>query len=219
MADIRESQFDASLLAAAKECFRLGYKPTEFIRMVHERGGVETVRTLLNKSTPSPGFDRLWELKRLDLTAEAHILQPQWRELFTPAERQRARDRLADYQYTVPWDTPDDPNDAAGSAIDDVVEPAGAVEPDSARPSGGMYGVKLIYPEHLRFPHLCGVFPQGDARQALMNFRKAPGNVKRAASNLPARSGCTPFSRVSNRTPAARIAPTRESSQTLSALG
>lgn len=182
MANPLESQFDASLLAAAKECFRLGYKPTEFMRMVHERGGVETVRTLLNKSTASPGFDRLWELKRLDLTVEAHILQTPWRPLFTPVERQKARDRLAAYQYTAPWDVADEPLDADGATADDVTESAGFVESDSPRPSGGMYGVKLIYPDHLRFPHLCGLFPEGDQRQALMNFRNAPGNVKRAAS-------------------------------------
>lgn len=182
MADTLDSQFDASLLAAAKECFRLGYKPTEFMRMVHERGGLEAVRTLLHKSTPSPGFDRLWELKRLDLTVEAHILQPQWRELFTPAERQRARDRLAEYHYTAPWDTPEEPDDAADSAADDVAEPVGAIGADSPQPSDGMYGVKLIYPDHLGFPHLCDMFPAGNPRQALMNFRNAPGNVKRAAS-------------------------------------
>lgn len=188
------SQFDASLLTVARECFQLGYKPTEFMRMVHERGGIETVRALLNKATPSPGFDRLWELKRLDLTVEAHILQPQWRGLFTPAERQRARDRLAEYHYTAPWDTPEEPDDAAEAPVNDVVELVGAGEPDSPRPSSGMYGVKLIYPDHLRFPHLCGVFPAGDARQALMNFRNVPANVRRAAS-IPIRHRALVFTR------------------------
>lgn len=182
MSDSIHSRFDASLLASAKECFRLGYKPTEFMRMVHERGGVETVRTLLDKATASPGFGRLWDLNRLDLTVEAHILQPQWRDLFTPAERQRARTRLAEYQYTAPYDIAEDSDDVAGPALDDVVDQAHVTDPESPRPSGGMFGVKLIYPDHLGYPHLSAVFPADDSRQTLMNFRNAPGNVKRAAS-------------------------------------
>ncbi|MCC6428642.1 MAG: hypothetical protein IT435_17710 [Phycisphaerales bacterium] len=34
MSDSIHAHFDSSLLAAAKECYRLGYKPTEFMRMV-----------------------------------------------------------------------------------------------------------------------------------------------------------------------------------------
>ena len=64
------------------------YTATRFLGMVVERGGLETARYLLHAATVSEGYTALWERGRLDLTVEAVILQPVWRELFTDAERQ-----------------------------------------------------------------------------------------------------------------------------------
>ena len=51
--------------------------------MVVERGGLLTARYLLHAPTVSEGYAALWERKRLDLTVEAMILQPEWHALFS----------------------------------------------------------------------------------------------------------------------------------------
>ena len=47
----------------------------------------------------SEGYTALWKRRRLDLTVEALILQPQWDKLFTDEERDIARKRLQGYGY------------------------------------------------------------------------------------------------------------------------
>jgi len=42
---------------------------------------------------------------RLDLSAEALVLKPEYRHLFTTEERERARQHLTDMGYQAPWDT------------------------------------------------------------------------------------------------------------------
>ena len=81
---------------AKREC---GYNATRFLQMVTEHGGVETARILLRASSVSEGYAALWERGRLDLSVEAVILQPPWRELFSDAERETARCRLQKYGY------------------------------------------------------------------------------------------------------------------------
>jgi hypothetical protein len=76
-----------------------GYNATLFLTMVSQHGGLKAARTLLNAARPSEGFTALWERKRLDLSVEAVILEPRFQPLFTDEERQRARDRLARYEY------------------------------------------------------------------------------------------------------------------------
>jgi hypothetical protein len=77
-----------------------GYTATRFIQMVSEVGGLQTARALVNANTPSDGFTALWEKGRLDLAVENLILQPQFRQLFTDEERERAERRLLDYRFT-----------------------------------------------------------------------------------------------------------------------
>src|SRR6266480_7924576 len=74
-----------------------GYTATRFLGMVVERGGLETARYLLHAEKVSDGYTALWERGRLDLTVEAIILQPEWRDLFSEIEREIARRRLAEY--------------------------------------------------------------------------------------------------------------------------
>jgi hypothetical protein len=70
--------------------------------MVSEHGGYETARILLHARTVSEGYTALWERGRLDLTVEAIILGPDWRDLFAELEREIARRRLAEYGYEFP---------------------------------------------------------------------------------------------------------------------
>jgi hypothetical protein len=45
-----------------------------------------------------------------------------------------------------------------------------------------MYGVKLIYPDHLRYAHLCDAFPADGPLKTLMNFKNTPRNLSLATA-------------------------------------
>lgn len=76
-----------------------GYNATRFLRMVEEKGGYETARSLLYADTVSEGYTALWERQRLDLSVEAVVLQPEWACLFSDVERDIAKKRLKEYGY------------------------------------------------------------------------------------------------------------------------
>lgn len=76
---------------AKEEC---GYTATRFMQMVNEQGGLSTARRLINSPNYSEGLTRLWELKRLDISMEATVLQEPWRQLFTEEELKKASDKL-----------------------------------------------------------------------------------------------------------------------------
>ena len=100
MTDLPE-QFDAAMVdiyrrAKAEE----NYNATIFLRMLTERGGLQTAKFLINSMKPSDGYTELYFRKRLDLTVEAMVVEnPRWHELFTHEEIERARGRLGEYQY------------------------------------------------------------------------------------------------------------------------
>lgn len=75
-----------------------GYTATRFIQMVSDVDGLDAARRLIN-GPASDGFTALWEAGRLDLTVEALVLQPQFRQLFTESELAAAEARLRDYGY------------------------------------------------------------------------------------------------------------------------
>ena len=79
-----------------------GYNASVFLRMLLDRGPLETAHFLIHTSKPSDGFTALWERHRLDLTVEAHVLQGRFEELFTDEERELCRQRLLDYGYSPP---------------------------------------------------------------------------------------------------------------------
>ena len=75
------------------------YNATRFLQMISEQGGLSTAKQLLNTTGVSDGFTALWMAKRLDLTVEAHVLEPEFQSLFTPDELVIARSRLSEYGY------------------------------------------------------------------------------------------------------------------------
>jgi hypothetical protein len=65
--------------------------------MLDREGAMATAHKLVFAGSPSEGFTRLWELKRLDLTVESLVLQEQWRKLFDeemPTAAQRRLDQF-----------------------------------------------------------------------------------------------------------------------------
>lgn len=97
----REREFHIAMVniyhSAKRDCFP--YEPRIFIQMVSEKGALQTAKDLLRSDEIQYGFDKLWECGRLDLTVEAHVLKPEFRELFTGAELRRAHERLEDLGY------------------------------------------------------------------------------------------------------------------------
>ncbi len=84
---------------ARQEARRIGKLLANF--RVDDRGGLSPAKKLINDDSPSDGFTKLWELKRLDLTVEAVARRPPYSALFSPAERTKARKRLEDYGYRL----------------------------------------------------------------------------------------------------------------------
>jgi hypothetical protein len=66
--------------------------------MLTRRGGLGTARQLLSTKIASDGYARLRAADRLDLTVEAYMLRPEFAPLFTGAELEAARTRLAFYE-------------------------------------------------------------------------------------------------------------------------
>jgi hypothetical protein len=89
-AEFHEAMVNVYRLAKV-EC---NYDATRFIQMVAAHGGLETAHRLLSDPNLQTGFVELWQCGRLDLTVEFLVLQPKWRDLFTDAECQNARQRL-----------------------------------------------------------------------------------------------------------------------------
>lgn len=83
-------------LSAKKE---LKYNATRFMQLVSEKGGVQAARQLIMKDGGTYGFEVLWENKRLDLSVEAHVLKPEYRELFSNKEIDMCRKRLEEFGY------------------------------------------------------------------------------------------------------------------------
>ena len=99
MTDV-ERRFSEAMFAIYREAKDIGYTPSIFLRMLHEKGALETARQLINAAQPSDGYTRLWELRRLDLSVEAVVHDnAEWHDLFTQDELQRCEKRLADYGY------------------------------------------------------------------------------------------------------------------------
>ncbi len=96
-----------------KQCNQFGYRPRKFEHMIADKGVVQAIREVIGTKQIPDGFTRLWERGRLDLSAEALIIErPEFHPLFTPAELATARKRLKDYEGDVrslcDWETDDD---------------------------------------------------------------------------------------------------------------
>lgn len=99
MTNEEDAAFTEFLLQKAAEAEGMGYRPALFKQMLAAQGGEATVRQLLSKGKPSDGFTRLWELRRLDLTVEALVVETQWRRFFDPILLQQAERLLTQAKY------------------------------------------------------------------------------------------------------------------------
>jgi hypothetical protein len=82
----------------ADQTVDLGYDPASFVELI-DLGPTAACRKLINDEPPSEWFTRLYELKRLDLSIEALVLQMPYRASFTVDVQNKARGRLQDHGY------------------------------------------------------------------------------------------------------------------------
>ncbi|UGY27320.1 hypothetical protein HU675_0011475 [Bradyrhizobium septentrionale] len=96
-------RFDAAMFDIYRRAkAEAGYNATLFLRMLSDKGGVETARQLINSTKPSDGYTSLYERGRLDLTVEAMVVEnSEWHDLFVAEEIAKARIRLQRYGYSM----------------------------------------------------------------------------------------------------------------------
>ena len=95
-----EQEFDQAMFKIYYSAKEIGYTASKFFQMLVQHGGLQTARNLINASTISSGYTRLWELKRLDLSVEAVVHENSERHpLFTAEELERCRKRLSEFGY------------------------------------------------------------------------------------------------------------------------
>ena len=97
-----EKRFEQDMIeiyaTAKKEC---GYNASRFLQLLSAKGGLAAAKQLISKSGGTDGFTTLWENGRLDLSVEAHVLKPEYAELFTEEERRMCRERLLQFGFKV----------------------------------------------------------------------------------------------------------------------
>jgi hypothetical protein len=88
-----EILFENDLREAAQVCVKqYRYRPTYFLSMLGERGGVATAKALLSKAAPSSGFTKIVvDYNRPDLTMEHFVSDPKYQSIFTPEEISKAK--------------------------------------------------------------------------------------------------------------------------------
>ena len=96
-----ETDFYQAMIHIYQEAEDFDYFATRFRMMVEQHGGVETARRLLSAGNAQEGLTRLWELNRLDLSVEYHVLHPRFQELFDNNTKVEATRRLSELGYTV----------------------------------------------------------------------------------------------------------------------
>jgi hypothetical protein len=98
-----KDQFTEAMMDVYRQVLsETNYNPSGFHKIVAERGGYDAAIDLIHRKEPPEGFSELAVLGRLDLTAEALVLDPKWHDLFTDEDRQAAYNRLKQYGYAFP---------------------------------------------------------------------------------------------------------------------
>ena len=96
-----ENEFYTAVMQDVKILSKKGYIPRVFIDMIAKKGAIETAKQLVNSKEPSPGYTKLWEMGCLQYSVENQIQDKRWQSVFTDEEREKARERLAAYNFIV----------------------------------------------------------------------------------------------------------------------
>ncbi len=97
-----ENELETLVLWSCQECHKFGYPPTIFEKMIRKYRAVKAIEKVIDKPEPTHGFDRLKKEGRLDLSAEALILErPKFHKLFTDDLLKIASERLKEHGYKL----------------------------------------------------------------------------------------------------------------------
>lgn len=97
-----ENKFNAAMQNIYRTAkVELGYNTTRFLQLISDNGGLKAAKILISKKGGTYGFEVLWECNRLDLSVEALVLDEQYLELFTDAERNICKERLDQFGCNV----------------------------------------------------------------------------------------------------------------------
>lgn len=79
-----QNKFNNEILESIKETKKIGYSPTRFIIMLHEHNNnaFEVAQKIVTKNI-TMGLQELYKHSRLDLSVEAVIIKPEYKELFS----------------------------------------------------------------------------------------------------------------------------------------
>lgn len=95
-----EKELWDALLEASKEARdMLHYYPSHFLDMLQEKGAVRTSEELMSRPRITSGLTKLYELKRLDLSIEAIVLEHSYKTLFQEETLNIARKSMRDLHY------------------------------------------------------------------------------------------------------------------------
>lgn len=96
-----EEEFTAKLIDAYQRTGKeVGYWAHRFVRAVRQHGGLTQAKKMLRPRTKGQraGLDALLEAGRPELTVEAIVLLPEFRELFTDTELATAAERIGQFR-------------------------------------------------------------------------------------------------------------------------
>ena len=100
MTNVTEDDLKRELLNAVEICIsNYSYRPSYFLQMLENYGAVNTAIKLVTTPKLHEGFEKLYFLKRLDLTIEAVILRNPYNQLFTKDVLDFAAKRLKALGY------------------------------------------------------------------------------------------------------------------------
>jgi hypothetical protein len=95
-----KSYFQRDMIKIYMDAKELGYVPVRFLQMIDEYGALRTAKKLLaTEDFIQEGVKKLWELKRLDLSVEALVINEKYSKLFLKEEKMIAQKRLKDLGY------------------------------------------------------------------------------------------------------------------------
>ncbi|HWF18236.1 MAG TPA: EVE domain-containing protein [Verrucomicrobiae bacterium] len=96
----KERGFHKAMLSIyEKSRDQIGYRPSRFLAKVRRDGGLSSAKYWLKRPVVSKGFERLRTAGKLNLSVEALVLKPEYKKLFTDAEREIALQRLKDHGW------------------------------------------------------------------------------------------------------------------------
>lgn len=89
-----EDDFHHAMIGVYETARQHGYIATYFKRMLDEHGGLNAAKRLLTGNTIKSGLMKLWELRLLEHSMEALVVQERFCPLLAEAEIQEAQRRL-----------------------------------------------------------------------------------------------------------------------------